>query len=122
VAEFSGKVAIVAGGTLGIGRATAQKLAAEDASVVICSDREDQVKKAACTSPAMSPSQVLRVAPDGTVVCPIRDEEAHLFCHPTNLAFRGNILFTTNLGRWHIAAVDVVAEGPPLYGGYGSER
>jgi NAD(P)-dependent dehydrogenase (short-subunit alcohol dehydrogenase family) len=43
VAEFSGKVAIVAGGALGIGRATARKLALEDASVVICSDREDQL-------------------------------------------------------------------------------
>jgi NAD(P)-dependent dehydrogenase (short-subunit alcohol dehydrogenase family) len=44
VAEFSGKVAIVAGGALGIGRAAARKLAVEGASVVICSDREDQVE------------------------------------------------------------------------------
>jgi NAD(P)-dependent dehydrogenase (short-subunit alcohol dehydrogenase family) len=46
MADFSGKVVIVAGGALGIGRATARKLAAEDASVVICSDREDQVREA----------------------------------------------------------------------------
>jgi NAD(P)-dependent dehydrogenase (short-subunit alcohol dehydrogenase family) len=45
VAEFSGKVAIVAGGALGIGRAAARKLAAEGASVVICSDRENQVEE-----------------------------------------------------------------------------
>lgn len=45
MAEFSGKVAIVAGGALGIGRAAARKLAAEGASVVICSDREDQVER-----------------------------------------------------------------------------
>ena len=25
--------------------------------------------------------------------------EAHLLCHPTNLAFRDNVQFTTNLGR-----------------------
>ena len=68
------------------------------------------------------PSQVLRVAPNGAVVRLIWDEEAHLFCHPTNLAFRGNVLFTTNLGRWHITAIDTEAEGLPLYGGYGSER
>jgi NAD(P)-dependent dehydrogenase (short-subunit alcohol dehydrogenase family) len=37
-------VAIVAGGALGIGRAAARKLATEGASVVICSDREDQVE------------------------------------------------------------------------------
>jgi NAD(P)-dependent dehydrogenase (short-subunit alcohol dehydrogenase family) len=46
MAEFSGKVAIVAGGALGIGLAATRKLAAEDASVVICSDRENQVEEA----------------------------------------------------------------------------
>src|SRR5215204_2118235 len=44
MAEFSGKVAIVTGGALGIGRAAARKLAREGASVVICSDREEQVE------------------------------------------------------------------------------
>jgi gluconolactonase len=68
------------------------------------------------------PSQVLRVSSDGTVVRLIGDEEVHLLCHPTNLAFRGSTLFTTNLGRWHITAIDTAAEGLPLYGGYGSER
>ena len=46
MAEFSGRVAIVAGGALGIGRAAARKLATADASVAICSDREDQVEEA----------------------------------------------------------------------------
>jgi len=46
MAEFSGKVAIVAGGSLGIGRASARKLAQEGASVVICSDRKNQVQEA----------------------------------------------------------------------------
>jgi sugar lactone lactonase YvrE len=68
------------------------------------------------------PSQVLRVTPDGEVTRMIGDEEAHLLCHPTNLAFRGSTLFTTNLGRWHITAIDTAAEGLPLYGGYGGER
>ena len=44
MAEFSGKVAIVTGGALGIRRAAARKLAREGASVVICSDREEQVE------------------------------------------------------------------------------
>jgi hypothetical protein len=39
--------------------------------------------------------------------------EAHLLCHPTNLAFRDNVLFTTNLGRWPITAIETRAEGPP---------
>lgn len=64
------------------------------------------------------PSQVLRVSPDGKVERLIGDEEAHIFCHPTNLAFRGTTLLTTNLGRWHITAIDTEAEGLPLYGGY----
>ncbi len=46
MAEFSGKVAIVTGGALGIGRAAARKLLTEGASVVICSDREEQVESA----------------------------------------------------------------------------
>jgi hypothetical protein len=33
------------------------------------------------------------------------DEEAHMLCHPTNCAFRGNDLFTANLGRWHITRI-----------------
>jgi hypothetical protein len=32
--------------------------------------------------------------------------EAHLLSNPTNLAFRDNVLFTTNLGRWHITAIE----------------
>lgn len=68
------------------------------------------------------PSQVLRISPGGTVGRLIRDEEAHLLCHPTNLAFRGSTLFTTNLGRWHITAVETDAEGLRLYGGYGGGR
>jgi gluconolactonase len=61
------------------------------------------------------PSQVLRVDPDGTVERLIRDEEAHLLCHPTNLAFRSSTLFTSNLGRWHITAVDTGVEGLQLW-------
>jgi NAD(P)-dependent dehydrogenase (short-subunit alcohol dehydrogenase family) len=45
--DFDGKAAIVTGGALGIGQAVAKKLAEEGASVVICSDREDQVEEAA---------------------------------------------------------------------------
>lgn len=44
--DFSGKVAIVAGGALGIGWATARRLAQEGAAVVICSDQENQVEEA----------------------------------------------------------------------------
>jgi NAD(P)-dependent dehydrogenase (short-subunit alcohol dehydrogenase family) len=46
MAEFDGKVAVVTGGSLGIGRAAARRLARGGASVVVCSDREDQVERA----------------------------------------------------------------------------
>ena len=45
--EFRGKVAVVTGGGAGIGLTTARRLAQEGASVVICSDREDQAQQAA---------------------------------------------------------------------------
>ena len=45
--EFLGKVAIVTGGALGIGRATVRRLARDGASVVVCGDREEQVEQAA---------------------------------------------------------------------------
>jgi meso-butanediol dehydrogenase / (S,S)-butanediol dehydrogenase / diacetyl reductase len=45
--EMRGKVAIVTCGGSGIGLAAAGRLAREGASVVICSDREDQTKQAA---------------------------------------------------------------------------
>lgn len=60
------------------------------------------------------PSQVLRVDSAGNSACLVRDEEAHLLCHPTNLAFRGTTLFIANLGRWHISAIEVGSEGLPL--------
>ena len=44
--DFDGKVAVVTGAA-GIALAAARKLAQEGASVVICSDREEQVEKAA---------------------------------------------------------------------------
>ena len=68
------------------------------------------------------PSQVLTVAPGGEVARLIGDEEAHLFCHPTNLGFRDGTLFTTNLGRCHITAVETTVVGLLLYGGYRGER
>jgi len=60
------------------------------------------------------PSRVLRVSTDGTAARSIGDEEVRLFCCPTNLAFRGGTLSTTNLGRWHITAVETDVEGLPL--------
>ncbi|SEE99359.1 SMP-30/gluconolactonase/LRE family protein [Ruania alba] len=57
------------------------------------------------------PSQVLRVDPgSGAVSVVFADPTAHLLCHPTNVAFRGSELFTSNLGRWHLTVIDLAEE------------
>lgn len=47
MSELSGKVAIVTGGTLGIGRAAAEGLAQSGASVMVCGSNADHVEVAA---------------------------------------------------------------------------
>lgn len=52
------------------------------------------------------PSQILRLR-DGQLETVAHDPTAHTLCHPTNIAFRGTTVFTANLGRWHITALDL---------------
>ncbi|MBV9219745.1 MAG: SMP-30/gluconolactonase/LRE family protein [Methylobacteriaceae bacterium] len=62
------------------------------------------------------PSRILRISPDGTRVdVYIEDPTAHLFAHPTNIAFFGSDLFTANLGRWHVTRVRTDTTGRPLW-------
>ncbi|MBB4662834.1 SMP-30/gluconolactonase/LRE family protein [Conexibacter arvalis] len=44
------------------------------------------------------------------------DPTAHVLCHPTNCAFRGEELFVANLGRWHLSRAAVGAAGLELPG------
>jgi sugar lactone lactonase YvrE len=62
------------------------------------------------------PSRVLRISPDGkrTEVY-VEDPTAHLFAHPTNIAFDGPTLYAANLGRWHITKVATDTTGTPLW-------
>ncbi len=60
------------------------------------------------------PSRLLRIAPDGTVSLLVEDITAHTLAHPTNISFRDNTLFTANLGRWHISAIDMDIGGETL--------
>jgi sugar lactone lactonase YvrE len=57
------------------------------------------------------PSRICRADLDGRVEILIDDPEAHMLCHPTNCAFRGTELFSSNLGRWHITRTEVGARG-----------
>jgi gluconolactonase len=60
------------------------------------------------------PSRIFRATPDGTLELLYDDPDAHMLCHPTNCAFRGTDLFTSNLGRWHITKLEVGEMGAPL--------
>jgi sugar lactone lactonase YvrE len=53
------------------------------------------------------PSQVIRIEADGKPLILVRDDDAMVLAHPTNIAFRGRTAFLANLGRWHITAVDL---------------
>lgn len=53
------------------------------------------------------PSQIMRVNADGSASILIRDDDAMVLAHPTNIAFRGATLFCANLGRWHITGVEL---------------
>ena len=53
------------------------------------------------------PSQVMRIDADGEPAVLVRDDDAMVLAHPTNIAFRGQTAFVANLGRWHIAAIEV---------------
>ena len=56
---------------------------------------------------AYEPSAVLRIPAPGQVEVFAHDETAHLLCHPTNLAFRGQELVVANLGRWHLTGFEL---------------
>lgn len=62
------------------------------------------------------PSRLLRISSDGSETrLLIEDPTAHTFCHPTNIAFDGDRLFTANLGRWHITRVEMDKGARPLW-------
>ena len=60
------------------------------------------------------PSRIYRLDTSGWLSLYLDDPTAHLMCHPTNIAFRGSTLFTANLGRWHITAIETDTIGLPL--------
>jgi 3-oxoacyl-[acyl-carrier protein] reductase len=63
---LTGKVAVITGGSEGIGRATAQSLGREGASVVVCARREDVLRHAAEEVAEATGAQIVPVAADVT--------------------------------------------------------
>ncbi|OCT15415.1 hypothetical protein A8709_15150 [Paenibacillus pectinilyticus] len=56
------------------------------------------------------PSLIYRWREDTGVELLFYDPEAHLLCHPTNGVVRGQELFVSNLGRWHITRIRLTNE------------
>lgn len=55
------------------------------------------------------PSRIYRWRHDRGLEVLIEDTAATTLAHPTNIAFKGDKLYTANLGRWHITEIDVAA-------------
>src|SRR5262249_28160779 len=53
------------------------------------------------------PRPIVRIDEQGRSSVLIRDDDAIVLAHPTNIAFRGSTAFCSNLGRWHITAVEL---------------
>ena len=53
------------------------------------------------------PSRIYRWKAGGSLELLIEDGTATTLAHPTNMARKGDSLFTANLGRWHISHVDL---------------
>lgn len=60
------------------------------------------------------PSRIYRMRPNGRIEIFLQDPEAHVLCHPTNVAFRGTEMFVANLGRWHLTRIEAGIRGLPL--------
>ena len=60
------------------------------------------------------PSQIMVLDRSGKLNILIQDLDAHLLCHPTNIAFRGSSIFATNLGRWHITKINTTTTSKSL--------
>ncbi|MER9245145.1 SMP-30/gluconolactonase/LRE family protein [Mesorhizobium sp. M0590] len=55
------------------------------------------------------PSRIYRWRKDSGLEVVIEDPAATTLAHPTNIAFKGDKLYTANLGRWHITEIDLTA-------------
>ena len=53
------------------------------------------------------PSRIYRWREDRGLELLIEDPAATVIAHPTNVAFKGQKLYTSNLGRWHITEIDL---------------
>ncbi len=89
--SLSGKVAVVTGGTRGIGRAIAERLLADGASVAICGRTRDSVDRA--VNEMKRAGKVMGDAADIT-----RHDEVRKFFHAVDTQFGGFDILVNNAG------------------------
>jgi sugar lactone lactonase YvrE len=53
------------------------------------------------------PSRIYRLKPGGALELFIEDPASTTISHPTNIALKGDRMYTSNLGRWHITEIDM---------------
>ncbi len=53
------------------------------------------------------PSRIYRLRPGGSLELLIEDLHATDLAHPTNIALKGDKIYSANLGRWHITEIDL---------------
>ena len=99
------KVAIVTGGSDGLGRATAHRLAEEGAKVVICGRREDYLKTAAGEISAASAGTVHPIQADVTSA-----EDCTRLVAETNAEFGGIDILINNAGASAAASLEDVSD------------
>jgi len=100
---LEGKIAIVSGGSEGLGRATAERLAGEGARVAICARRKDVLERAAEGIRKATGAEILAMPTDVT-----RPAEIEAFVAATTARWGGVDILVNNAGTSAAAAFDQV--------------
>lgn len=102
---LEGKIAVVTGGSDGLGRATAHRLATEGANVVICGRREDYLAQVAEELNAETKGEVVAVRADVSVA-----EDCENLIRETVKRFGGLDILVNNAGASAAASFEDVSD------------